>query len=334
MYGRDTSFLTFCTAEHWQLVPFIASNISLHGFLRSIIRDADGNIVAPVGYTPSSPHRMSADDAVNAWLWIIKGDGDVTERKWKAMKVVELLVDKDAVVAMIAGMYKSGSKICRLLKETVYLDEFFQHAVAASNMTVVKYMVEDKLVSLSGSLCYVQDVPTAMYLVEKKADLSCWHHREALHNAKNVDIARYLLRIGAKVHAGGDLHNTPLHKVQNIAIARCLLEHKADVNRKNGNNCTPLHTTKDKDILQLLIEHNADVNTVITGSGNTRLHNTKDPNIVHLLIKNGADAYVVNKSGDTPLHLAKDDATVEALVANTARYRYPAADSPEPSGRR
>jgi hypothetical protein len=100
---QTTYILSSCTAERWQLVPFIARDINLHGCLKSLI-------VVPQ-WTPTSPHRLSDDGAVNAWLWLIKGDGDVTERGWKAMVAAEVLVD---IVAMIAELHKSGSTIFHL----------------------------------------------------------------------------------------------------------------------------------------------------------------------------------------------------------------------------
>jgi hypothetical protein len=54
---------------------------------------------------------MSKDDATNAWLWLIKGDGDLDQKAWLAMVASDLLKsDADACDA-IEGVCKSGAKV-------------------------------------------------------------------------------------------------------------------------------------------------------------------------------------------------------------------------------
>jgi hypothetical protein len=317
-----SKFLPKCSAEHWQLVPFVVQyrcKLVSH----FITRDADGRIIAP-GSSPTSPHRLSDDDAVNAWLWLIKGDGHVTDKAWDAMKATGLLNGEPAIVQMLDGLYASGRKIASAIRfRSVHYDDcrvIFRHAISTSNLDMVKYFMDREMPRCRLEhhwLNHVRDVPTAQYLVKKGAEISPRYNAgddTPLHHAHNVDMAKYFVKNGIEVNARRRSGETPLHLVENVDVARYLLWMNADVHARDTNERTPLHTVNNAAIVQLLIDHNASVDAVITGSGNTRLHDEVDPAIIRCLIKNGADVCLQNKKGCTPLHCAKDDAVIRSIL--------------------
>jgi hypothetical protein len=351
-YPFPGDILRSCTPDHWQIVPFMVRNDICDELSEIITRDADGRFIAPA-YTPTSPHRLAVDDAVNAWLWLIKGDGDVTERVWRAMKAAKLIVYETAVAVMVRGVYESGRKVSSAIltagggfvdihEVVLILDDI----VSTSNTAVVKGLIEDGIIKMdrvSWLLFRVRDVSTAQLLVDSKADVSVRHRyseifqcpqnrmrdclETPLHHADNVDIARCFVENGAEVDAVSCVGESPLHTAQNVDVARFLLEHKADVHRRSNFGDSPLDMANDVDMLQLLIEHNADVNATRYG-GDTRLHREKDPAIIRCLINNGADAGKQNEEGCTALHTAVEDASaVQCLLESVASLStFSAAD--------
>jgi hypothetical protein len=162
-----SKFLPKCSAEHWQLVPFVVQyrcKLVSH----FITRDADGRIIAP-GSSPTSPHRLSDDDAVNAWLWLIKGDGHVTDKAWDAMKATGLLNGEPAIVQMLDGLYASGRKIVSAIRfRSVHYDDcrvIFRHAISTSNLDMVKYFMDREMPRCRLErhwLNHVRDVPMTL----------------------------------------------------------------------------------------------------------------------------------------------------------------------------
>ena len=143
--------------------------------------------------------------------------------------------------------------------------------------------------------------------------------RTLLHAASAdglVDVAQWLLDIGADASAQERNHRTPLHlAVANgrLEIVRILLGHGADVNgvaatHQSTYNNTPLHEACSGvhiDIVRLLIEHGADVHAR-DQSQSTPLHLAvfkRNADIARLLIEGGADVDARDRSQSTPLHL-------------------------------
>ena len=93
--------------------------------------------------------------------------------------------------------------------------------------------------------------------------------RTLLHAASAdgmVDVAQWLLNIGADANAQEDDHRTPLHFAAengHLELVRILLSHGADVNAAAAkDHHTPLHKASSGghvDTVRLLIEHGADV---------------------------------------------------------------------------
>jgi hypothetical protein len=78
----------------------------VHGF---VAREG-GKATAPA-WTPPTEHRLAADDAVNAWLWLLKGDGDLDRKAWLAMLASDLLQSDLEACDVIEGVCRSGAKV-------------------------------------------------------------------------------------------------------------------------------------------------------------------------------------------------------------------------------
>jgi ankyrin repeat protein len=287
-----------------------------------ITRDADGRVVAP-DYTPSSPHRLSEDDAVNAWLWLIKGDGDVDDLVWNMMGWSKLLADKDSVLTMLAGVHQAGSKATASELRIEYL----AYAAESNNMDAVKCLieggarVENQSFWSMGVLCYAQDLSMVKYLLDQGASVTGNRNGSPLHHAATLDVARALVEARANVNACGDeLQTPPLHSVKRADIAQFLVDSKADASWCTRAGVSPLHTARDVDIARVLIQARANVNTQDRDKI-TPLHTAKDAHIAKLLVESGASVRSVNDTGETPLHMAveaKDLAKTEYLIQQRA----------------
>ena len=158
--------------------------------------------------------------------------------------------------------------------------------------------------------------------------------RTLLHAASAdglVDVAQWLLDIGADANAQADSRGTPLYIAAmngHSEIVRILLGHGADVNLKAAamENYTPLHKASSGghlNVVQLLIEHGADVHARDKNQLTPLLY-AKNAETMQLLIKNGADVRAQDESQSTPLHLASsrvNAAIVQLLIENGADVR-------------
>ncbi len=137
--------------------------------------------------------------------------------------------------------------------------------------------------------------------------------RTLLHAASKdglVDVAQWLLNIGADANPQQDDHRTPLHLAAangHLELVRTLLGHSGDVNAAaTEDNSTPLHEASKGghvDIVRLLIQDGADASADLqrllllassSGSAKTVQH----------FIELGADVHACDQSHSTPLHLA------------------------------
>ncbi|KAN0136461.1 hypothetical protein V8E53_005829 [Lactarius tabidus] len=156
--------------------------------------------------------------------------------------------------------------------------------------------------------------------------------RTPLHAASAdgfVDVAQWLLNIGADANAEEDDHRTPLHFAAangRMEIVQILLDHGvgASLNARSAmHNNTPLHEASEGghvDIMRLLIEHRVDVNARNQRQA-TPLHlvsNKGDAEAAQLLLKHGADVCARNQGQSTPLHLTWDGETAQILTMHGA----------------
>ena len=136
------------------------------------------------------------------------------------------------------------------------------------------------------------------------------------------ELARVLLKHGARTNAENIRGETPLHLVsrgqndsqEGVGVVQLLLGHGANINAQDKGQITPSHLASyygRLDIVRVLLSHGASVNT--KGElGLTALHLVLDGNrsgldgirIVRLLLENGADVNAQDSNNETPLHLA------------------------------
>jgi ankyrin repeat protein len=325
--GRQKT-LEMCT-QHCRLIAVVPhlGGASRHIIPDFITRDADGRVVAPA-WTPVMSYRLSDDDAVNAWLWLIKGDGEIDVKVWEAIKAAKLLESNDDILAMITRLYEGGGKfrshhVLSPDYRSLALNGCYDHAVATRNMNAVKLLLSERLLGKEVTLQNVQDVNMAKYLMEHhgatvvKTRYCRYVNPPLLHGADNVDIAGFLMAHGASVTDIDYSRRTPLHTAKNVDVARFLLENKARVHSMADQEKTPLHTVNDAAVIQLLLDHRADVDAV-DHIGNTRLHGEKDPAVIACLLNNRANVNIQNQFGYTALHDAIDAEVVKSMLETLA----------------
>jgi hypothetical protein len=143
------------------------------------------NVIVPK-FVPSSPHRLSEDDTVNAWLWLIKGDGDIDDKVWEVIKKSRLLkmrendvdyYDVDAYIDLVVGAYRSGAKVTA--KELIHTMNYKENA--------------DYLLLHEAS--YGSDLEALKCLVEAGADVYAVDSdgNTCLHMTDNDDIIKYIV---------------------------------------------------------------------------------------------------------------------------------------------
>jgi ankyrin repeat protein len=153
--------------------------------------------------------------------------------------------------------------------------------------------------------------------------------RTLLHAASNdglMDVAQWLLNIGADANAQEDDHTTPLHLAAangHLELVRTLLGHTVDVNAATtGFINTPLNGASrggHVDVVRLLIQNGANVNAEV-GRYWTPLHCASasgNVEIVQLLIQHGADVNTWDENHQKPLHVASSRGaatTVQLLI--------------------
>ena len=140
--------------------------------------------------------------------------------------------------------------------------------------------------------------------------------RTLLHAASNdglMDVAQWLLHIGADANAKDNGKKTPLHLAAahgHLELVRTLLGHSVDANAAATTflDPTPLHEASEYgrvDIVRLLIQNGANVNAGV-GHRWTPLHLASykgNAEIVRLLIKHGAGVNTWDRFQQTPLHV-------------------------------
>ncbi|KAK6361382.1 hypothetical protein TWF730_005115 [Orbilia blumenaviensis] len=155
--------------------------------------------------------------------------------------------------------------------------------------------------------------------------------RTAFHNAVYrglLDVAKLLLKHGARINARDPWGETPLHWAlyapieTRKEIVTLLIENGADLNMQDNQGQAPLYEAASMghlEMLELLVKHGADVNTAVQydkfmkwnllHAAVGREREGDDPSINGLgaclfLIENGVDLMHQDFNGETPLQLA------------------------------
>ena len=136
-----------------------------------------------------------------------------------------------------------------------------------------------------------------------------------LHKAAdegNVLVAKYLVSLGASVHARDQYGQTPIFRASNVDITEYLVSQGADVNSKNNYGFIPIHGAailENAEVAKYLIAQGTNVNAKAS-SGITPLHflalRGKSVEVAEYLVSQGADVNAKDKDGKTPLDIAKD----------------------------
>jgi len=177
-------------------------------------------------------------------------------------------------------------------------------------------------------------------------------------SAGRLEVVRYLVEKGARVHYGAAHGSSPLERAVsrghkdvviyllehtgaasdearplhaaaengNLDLATLLLEKGFSFNQPDRNGRTPLHRAVESDsldIVTLLIEKGAEVNAPSTGRenmGRTPLHYASSARAVRILARKGAHVNALDVKGLTPLHCAAEGSgsAVEELLAHGA----------------
>jgi hypothetical protein len=176
----------------------------------------------------STPYRLSADDVTNAWLWLIKGDGDLDQKAWAAMIAAGLISSSAAACAVLAGVHRAGDKVTAVPKYSdgsITSTDLLLQAVRDKNTDAVKCLIQRMVdVNIRGA-----DSRTALHMVASGDD---------------AEMVKVLLEAKASVASVDDYGNTPLHWASTTPIARLLVEHKADINARDHADHTPLHSSR------------------------------------------------------------------------------------------
>ncbi|MGL1958594.1 MAG: ankyrin repeat domain-containing protein [Colwellia sp.] len=133
-----------------------------------------------------------------------------------------------------------------------------------------------------------------------------------LHTVKNAEVAKLLIKHGAKVNALANYDITPLHKAADrkngLVLAKFFLKNGAKVNARTFYNATPLHKAmfyanhNNAELVKLLITQGANVNAQ-DNLGHAPLHQIRSGNVelASYLVEQGADTTIKTISGDSPL---------------------------------
>jgi cytohesin len=153
---------------------------------------------------------------------------------------------------------------------------------------------------------------------------------EPIHDAAYLgDVAnlKKLLASGVKVDARESLSGyTPLHWAGTAEVAKVLLKAGAKVDARTISGSTPLHLAGTAEVAKVLLKAGAKVNAR-DQNGWTPLHQQAyrgEAGVVEFLLKAGANAKAKNNDGHTPFDWAKDLGTLEGTDAywllNEAQY--------------
>jgi len=183
--------------------------------------------------------------------------------------------DLEAVQCIIKGGGKADQR------DTKYDNVGVTAALVAAqhgHPEIVKYLMQNGA-----------DPNTAEYGPPTEAGNMPLHQAARFGGSKGLEMAEYLLGIGAKVDykgSGGWSALTYAAERNNVAIALKLIEAGADVNWSDWDMGTPVH----------------------------RAAKNGHVDVIRVLVENGANLLLTNKAGDTPLKIAEKSGKHKALV--------------------
>jgi ankyrin repeat protein len=325
-YPRTARAFTSACTGYCQYIR-IAVHYGFTDLIHAFVSPSGSRVASPC-WTPSSPHRLAADDDDNAWLWLIKGDGDVDGRVWAAMEASGLVEAAPGLLRMLEGVHESGAKVtatcltqCNSTFGRVYLHE----AAAAGSLGAVKCLVEGSadvgLRDRHGNtpLHKAQGIAVAQYLLDQGADALAisGHGYTTLHTVGDVEVSRLLTRSGVDATARDHDGRTALHYAKDAAVAEHLLDCGADADAQDHDGWTALHVVKDPAVARCLVERGADPN-IRDGEGCAPLHLVEDASVAQCLLEHGADPDAADDEGCTPLFYVRSLAIARVLVEGGA----------------
>jgi hypothetical protein len=166
-----------------------------------------------------TPYSLSLSGAANAWMWLMKGDGDLDHKVWAAMVAADLVTEPGDAYRVIAGALKHQNTLS--LKQAEGMESVLHGAVSRGDAVVAKYLLNV--------------LKTPVNACNSNGDT-------ALHVAaggSNPDIVRVLLQAGANINAQDSQKRTVLHLATDVSVAKLLVERGASLVARNASGLTP-----------------------------------------------------------------------------------------------
>lgn len=122
----------------------------------------------------------------------------------------------------------------------------------------------------------------------------------------HIEVAEFLIKFGAYLHAGDWLGRTPIHYAaryaKNCQLVQVLIQEKAKWNTPDINGVTPLMLVSRPDIAEMIIEAGGDLN-IRDKDGNTVLHHAASDynlNMIEYWLQAGQNPRTLNRVEQTP----------------------------------
>ena len=172
---------------------------------------------------------------------------------------------------------------------------------------------------------YNKHIRVATLLHQHGADMrTSFGGRTLLHAASKdgmLDVAQWLLNMGADANAQQEDRRTPLHLAAangHLEIVQILLDRYVYVNvAASWENRTPLHEASlggHVNVMRLLIQNGADANTDLRGLlRSASLLKARSAETVRLFIQLGVDVNAQDENHESPLHLASSAGNAETV---------------------
>jgi hypothetical protein len=192
------------------------------GYSGSVSIPVPVRVYYPFASTVTFPYRLASDDATNAWMWLIKGEGDLDHKAWAAMVAANLAPEPLSKYHVLAAVLKSHDKVS--LKHIDDLAAVFHTAVSQSNAVVAQYLISH----LSARVNTRNDQGKTPLLVAAQGS--------------NIDVVRVLLEAKANVNRVDKNKNTALHLATDASVAKLLIKHGASRTAINNHRLTPVQS--------------------------------------------------------------------------------------------
>jgi hypothetical protein len=185
-----------------------------------ILRDAQGALLHPAGGTHRHAHSLSLSPAANEWLWLIKGDGDVTDHVWAAIEASRLLCSPRS------GAYKDHTLVC----------DFLRGCRQSGAKVACDHVFADICCYIRAAAASPLHLDALKCLIEAGGDVNGARHpgEPPVHVAlSNRSALEYLLDHGADVGARSCAGKTLMDAAGvNMELGRLLLSHRAEATKR------------------------------------------------------------------------------------------------------